>query len=122
MFMPHPVDVTAQMLDCFTEKYNLPVKESYDTLPIGDIIQELWVYSKSRELLTDPDDNDYRVRELQDVQNNIEQMFHSLEGKIPSEDTKQLSEAAINVFDGGIFNDESFNKFVEQFAKNNPSP
>ncbi len=122
MFMPHPVDVTAQMLDCFTEKYNLPVKESYDTLPIGDIIQELWVYSKSRELLTDSDDNDYRVKELQDVQNNIEQMLHSLEGKIPSEDTKQLSEAAINVFDGGIFNDESFNKLVEQFAKNNPSP
>lgn len=121
MFMPYPVDVTTQMLSCFTEKYSLPVRENNDPLPIGEIIQELWVYSKSRELLTDPDDSDYCTKELQDIQNNIKQMLRSLEGKIPLKDAEQLSDVAENVFNGETFNDESFNKLVEQFAKNNPS-
>ena len=122
IFMPFPVDVTAQMLYCFSEKYILPEKESHESLPVGDIIQELWVYSKSRELLTDPDDSEYCTKELQDIQNNIEQMLRSLEGKIPLEDAEQLSDVARNVFNGGTFNDESFNELVEQFAQNKPSP
>lgn len=117
MMLPHPVEVTAQMLNCFVEEYSLPVKESDNPLPIGDIAEELWVYSKSRELLTDPEDADYLTEELQVVQSNVEIMLHSLENKIPPEDIDRLSDVCKNVFDGDKFNDESFNNLIEHYIE-----
>lgn len=115
MMLPHPVEVTAQMLNCFVEEYSLPVSDN--PLPIGDIAEELWVYSKSRELLTNPEDADYLTEELQVVQSNVEIMLHSLENKIPPEDIDRLSNVCTNVFDGGKFNDELFNNLIEHYIE-----
>mgnify|MGYP007129173854 CR=1 FL=1 len=70
---PYPVNVTAQMLDCFSEKYDLPEKKvtDVDELPIGYIAEELWIYSKSVELLTEPEDACYLAAQTQDIQLNI---------------------------------------------------
>ena len=67
---PYPVNVTVQMLGCFIEKYDLPEKSKPDinVLPVGDIAEELWVYSKSAELLTKSEDADYLSTELESVQ------------------------------------------------------
>lgn len=58
---PYPMDVTQQMLSCFIKKYDLSKADDIDldALPIGDIAEELWVYSKSAELLTEPEDDSY---------------------------------------------------------------
>ena len=114
---PYPVNVTEQMLNCFTEKYNLPITDGYNSLPVGDIIEELWVYSKARELLTGPADKDYCSKELQDIRNKIERLLHSLEEKIPLDNVKSLVEISKDVFNGSIFDDNSFNELVDQYDK-----
>lgn len=116
---PYPVDVTEQMLNCFVEKYSMPVKISNDMIPVGDIAEELWVYSKSRELLTSTEDADYLTKELQTIQNNIKKMLHSLESKIPSKDINQLLDMCTNVFSGRKFGDKSFNNLVEYYIQKN---
>lgn len=116
-FLPYPVNVTQQMLDCFVEEYSLPIKGNDNSTPIGDIAEELWVYSKSRELLCDPEDANYLAKELKTVRSNIEKMLASLENTIPSEDINQLSGICRGVFDGDVFNDESFNNLVEHYIE-----
>ena len=104
---PYPVDVTAQMLDCFSEKYDLPEKKvtDVDELPIGDIAEELWIYSKSVELLTEPEDACYLAAQTQDIQPNIAEMLRLLKNKLPFKDVDWLIEICDNVFSGEKFDD-----------------
>ena len=118
---PYPVDVTAQMLGCFIEKYDLSVKNESEinVLPIGDIAEELWVYSTSAELLTKPEDADYLSTELESIQTNIAGMLHLLEGKLPSKDINRVTYTCKKVFAGKKFDDALFNKFIEGFISKN---
>ena len=97
---PYPVNVTAQMLDCFSEKYDLPEKKvtDVDELPIGYIAEELWIYSKSVELLTEPEDACYLAAQTQDIQLNITEMLCLLKNKLPVKDVDWLIEIVITYF------------------------
>lgn len=114
---PYPVDVTAQMLDCFSEKYDLPEKKvtDVDEFPIGDIAEELWIYSKSVELLTEPEDACYLADQTQDIQPNIAEMLRLLKNKLPFKDVDWLIEICDNVFSGEKFDDIMFNNVIEHF-------
>lgn len=116
---PYPVDVTAQMLDCFIEKYDLPEKNSTDVdqLPIGDVAEELWIYSKSVELLTEPEDACYLAAEMQGIQTNIAGMLRLLKNKLPSKDVDWLIEICNGVFSGKKFDDIIFNNVIEHFIQ-----
>ena len=116
---PYPVDVTAQMLDCFSEKYNLPEKKvtDVDELPIGDIAEELWIYSKSVELLTEPEDACYLVAQTQGIQTNIAEMLRLLKVKLPFKDVDWLIEICNSVFSGEKFDDIIFNNVIEHFIQ-----
>lgn len=118
---PYPVDVTEQMLGCFITKSDFHVKNKTDTdiLPIGDIAEELWVYSTCVELLTKKEDADYLSAELQSIQTNITGMFHMLEGKLPPKDIDQLINTCEKVFKGNKFDDALFNNFIENFIQKN---
>lgn len=72
----YPVEVTENMLCCFAEKYTLPLKADVDTISVGDIAEELWTYSKTQELLTEPNDTDYLAQELLEIKNNIKKISH----------------------------------------------
>lgn len=68
---PYPVGVTSDMLECFDGELMLK-EQSPDRQwlgQIGDIGEELWVYSKTRELLTDDVDHQYLSDSLADVEN-----------------------------------------------------
>lgn len=116
---PYPVDVTAQMLDCFSEKYDLPEKKvtDVDEFPIGDIAEELWIYSKSVELLTEPEDACYLADQTQDIQPNIAEMLRLLKNKLPFKDVDWLIEICDNVFSGEKFDDIMFNNVIEHFIQ-----
>ena len=118
---PYPVDVTAQMLGCFIEKYDLPEKSNSDinALPIGDIAEELWVYSTSAELLTSSEDANYLSTELESIQTNIAGMLHLLEGKLPSKNINRVTYTCKKVFAGNKFDDALFNEFLEGFIPKN---
>ena len=116
---PYPMDVTAQMLDCFSEKYDLPEKKvtDVDEFPIGDIAEELWIYSKSVELLTEPEDACYLAAQTQDIQLNITEMLCLLKNKLPVKDVDWLIEICDNVFSGEKFDDIMFNNVIEHFIQ-----
>ena len=116
---PYPVNVTAQMLDCFSEKYDLPEKKvtDIDELPIGYIAEELWIYSKSVELLTEPEDTCYLAAQTQDIQLNITEMLCLLKNKLPFKDVDWLIEICDNVFSGEKFDDIMFNNVIEHFIQ-----
>ena len=116
---PYPVNVTAQMLDCFSEKYDLPEKKvtDVDELPIGYIAEELWIYSKSVELLTEPEDACYLAAQTQDIQLNITEMLCLLKNKLPVKDVDWLIEICDNVFSGEKFDDIMFNNVIEHFIQ-----
>lgn len=109
------------MLDCFIEKYALPTENKPDInlLLIGDIAEELWIYSMSKELLENPEDAVYLSTELQRIQTNASGILHLLEGKLPSEDIDQISNTCKKVFEGNKFDDVLLNEFIESFVQQN---
>lgn len=116
---PYPVDVTEQMLSCFIEKYDFPDKNSTnaDALPIEDIAEELWAYSKSVELLTEPRDANYLAKEIQGIQRNITGMLHLLKDKLPIEDIDWLIDICNDTFSGKKFDDVLYNEVIEHFTR-----
>lgn len=116
---PYPVDVTSQMLTCFKKKYEFYENNSadFDALPIGDIAEELWAYSKSVELLTEPEDACYLAAETQDIQSYIAGMFNLLKDKLPSGDVDWLKEICNGAFSGKKFDNDLFNDVIEHFIQ-----
>lgn len=119
--LPYPVDVTRQMLSCFIKKYDLPESDDIDldALPIGDIAEELWVYSKSVELLTEPEDDSYLVSEIQGIRTNIDGMLCLLKDKLLPNNFDWLVNICNDVFLGKGFDDALFNDTIEHFAQRN---
>jgi len=118
---PYPVDVTRQMLSCFIKKYDLPEADdtNLDALPIGDVAEELWVYSKSVELLTEPEDDSYLASEIQGIRTNIDGMLCLLKDKLLPNDFDWLVNICNDVFLGKRFDDALFNDTIERFAQRN---
>lgn len=114
---PYPVDVTKQIIDCFAEKNYLLEKNVVGELPIGDIAEELWIYSKSLELLAEPQDADYLAIEIKNIQDSINQIFMSLKDKICSEDIDWLTGICRDVFSGKKFDDSMFNNVIQHFIQ-----
>lgn len=117
--VPYPVDVTAQMLDCFARKYILTERTTVEAeeSSIGDIVEGLWIYSKSIELLTEPEDAGYLAAETQDLQINISEMLYLLQDKLPSKDINWLTEICNDVFSGKNFDDTMFNHVIAHFVQ-----
>lgn len=118
---PYPVDATQQMLSCFIKKYDLPEADDIDldVLLIGDIAEELWVYSKSVELLTEPEDDSYLVSEIQGIRTNTDGMLCLLKDKLLSNDFDWLVNICNDVFLGKRFDDALFNDTIEHFEQRN---
>lgn len=117
--VPYPVDVTAQMLNCFAKKYVLTERGAIEAEEpsIGDIAEELWIYSKSVELLTEPEDDGYLAAETQGLQANISEMLRLLQDKLPSKDVNWLTEICNGVFSGKNFDDTMFNNVIAHFVQ-----
>lgn len=72
LLTPYPIDVTEDMLECFSGDWK--IKRQTDNPYVhylGDIAEELWVYSKLRELLCTEEDREYCICELKKVAEKI---------------------------------------------------
>ena len=118
LMIPYPVDVTAQMLGCFIKQYEMIEKNPIgaDEVSVGDIAEELWIYSKAIELLKEPEDACYLADEIQMIEINIKEMLRSLKDKLQSKDVDWLTEICNGVFSGEKFDDIIFNNVIEHFA------
>ena len=116
---PYPVDATPQMLACFSNDLKLKKDTAVelDSLPIGDIAEELWVYSKSVELLTEPEDSCYLIAETQKIKNGILEKLRLLSCTLPPEEVDWFTAVCDNTFSGRRFDDSSFNKVIEFYIQ-----
>lgn len=76
-----------------------------------------WIYSKSVELLTEPEDAGYLAAETQGLQTNISEMLRLLQDKLPSKDVNWLTEICNSVFSGKSFDDTMFNNVIAHFVQ-----
>lgn len=111
---PFPVEVTPDMLECFDG--GLMLKEQSPDRKwlgqIGDIGEELWVYSKTRELLTDDADRQYLSDSLADVRSRIEGMLDSLGDSDEADTVGLIKGICSEVFSGGKFGDREYNDLI----------
>ena len=113
---PFPVDVTQAMLDCFEEKYEcFKIKVDDSLTPIGNIAEELWAYSKARELLSSPKDSAYLTESLKVIKLSIEKDFSLLSGKLSVKELEKLYDTCKKVYEGSSFDNNSYNDFINTY-------
>lgn len=103
------------MLECFEGVYMLQQQESNRQWlgQIGDIGEELWVYSKNRELLVDEADRQYLNDSLATVRMKIDKMLGLLGNSANSETESLIRCLCSEVYSGGVFDDEKYNELIE---------
>lgn len=112
---PFPVEVTSDMLDCFEEEYKLQQLGSNRQWlgQIGDIGEELWVYSKTRELLVDEADRQYLADSLATVKTKLEKMLGLLGTSSDSKTESLIRDLCSEVYSGEVFDDEKYNDLID---------
>lgn len=114
---PYPVDVTLEMMKCFECDLKLqPQNANPYVQSIGDIGEELWVYSKIRELLFTEEDKTYCDYELKKVMDKIENIRKEIQEYMDSKISEQINELCNIVYSGDVFDDLQHNAFIQSFA------
>jgi hypothetical protein len=112
--MPYPVDVTKEMMGCFENNMELQPQNNNPYIHnIGDIAEELWIYSKIRELLSDEIDEKYCVSELKRVRDRIEIMRKEVNDYLDTEIANHINELCTGVYSGDVFDDLQLNTFIQ---------
>ena len=112
---PFPIDVTAQLLECFECEYEVftPIATGYEGIDrVGEL---LWAYSMTRELLTDECD-EYRDYSRDNLKSEILSVLASFKQKISPNDYEKLRSLCEKVLNGQVFDDASFNEFCEKLS------
>lgn len=110
---PYPVDVTENMLECFDTEFKIQSEEINPNYRyIGDVAEELWIYSKNRELLHANEDRLYRDYMFSLLKENIDTMLHKIKEKINVEIYEELNSLCSSVYDGADFENEQLNDFM----------
>ena len=114
LLTPYPIDVTENMLECFSGDWK--IKRQTDNPYVhylGDIAEELWVYSKLRELLCTEEDREYCICELKKVAEKIAIMKKEIHLHLDEEVANQIDEMCNHVYEGNCFDNIRLNEFVQ---------
>ena len=114
LLTPYPIDVTENMLECFSGDWK--IKRQMDNPYVhylGDIAEELWVYSKLRELLCTEEDREYCRCELKKVAEKIAIMKKEIHLHLDEEIANQIDEMCNHVYEGNCFDNIRLNEFVQ---------
>lgn len=111
---PYPIGVTKRMLDCFYDEFILQEQQpaNIGLSRIADIGQELWIYSKNRELLTEKEDKQYLSDNLNIIKSQIEVIVKEIESSINNDVLSTITELCKEVYDGKTFDDKMFNELI----------
>ncbi len=114
---PYPIEVTSEMLACFNSDVKLQSKESVNPYSryIGDIGQELWIYSQNRELLSSDEDREYLTYMLEEVKKKISTMLNKVKMHLSSEIYSDLSALCDLTYKGEVFDDMKLNTLVLKY-------
>ena len=112
----YPVEVTPQMLGCFSQKYI--VEKAEDNLAksiISEIGEYLWDYSMCRKLLAGPEDSDYGIEQLDFYRMAINEKMALLD----LDESKCIEPVCLKVFSGSDFSSEEYNSLLNTLIFNN---
>ena len=117
LLMPYPIEVTLKMLACFGSNIKLQSKENMSPYSryIGDIGQELWIYSKNRELLSSDEDREYLTYMLTEVKEKIIPMLSEVKMHLSSEIYSDLRVLCDLTYKGQVFDDMKLNTLVVKY-------
>ncbi len=117
LFTPYPIEVTSKMLTCFGSNVKLQSKENLNPYSryIGDIGQELWIYSKNRELLSPDEDGEYLAYMLVGVREKISIMLNEVKMHLLSEIYRDLSTLCDLTYKGEVFDDMKLNTLILKY-------
>lgn len=117
LFTPYPIEVTSKMLTCFGSNVKLQSKENMNPYSryIGDIGQELWIYSKNRELLSSDEDSEYLTYMLSEVREKISTMLNEVKVHLSSEVYSDLSTLCDLTYKGEVFDNMKLNTFILKY-------
>ena len=110
---PYPIEVTAEMTDCFATSFEIisEVITDLNSSSIAEIAEALWVYSKYASVSAETDDNTYLKSMLFNVRDEIEAKLDIIEDKTKRDEMREICN---NVFSGENFGDEEFNTILER--------
>jgi hypothetical protein len=108
---PFPEEVTAKILNCFEDKYEIfsPVVTGYEG--IDRIAELLWAFSKSHKELSDDSNTEYRNHIESYYKTEIENYLKLIENRISQTEFNEISQLCSKVFIKYDFDDTSFNIF-----------
>ncbi len=115
-FLPFPIDITPQIVDCFGPGYELASAIVTGYEGIDRIAELLWAYTKVQELLTDERDIQYRKRTEETLKNEILAMLSLYKDKILSDDLKSIQSLCDRVIQGQRFGNDEMNKFCKDLT------
>ena len=75
--------------------------------------EELWVYSKTREILGDESDRQYLSESLATVKTKIEKMLGLLGTSVDSKTESLIRDLCSEVYSGEVFDDEKYNELID---------
>ena len=113
---PYPIEVTPKILECFDGEYILQEQQPTNTWlsRIADICQELWIYSKNRELLTEDEDKQYLSDNLSTIKVQISVIIEKIKSSIKNEVLLSITELCANVYAGETFDDKEYNEMISR--------
>lgn len=116
---PYPIDVKMEMLDCFSSDVKMQLQDSVNqnNRCIGDIAEELWMYSKNCELLCDEGDNSYRTNILEKVQARIDTILQDIKTHFSTEIYDEMVALCSSVYGGKVFDNDQINNFIQCWQK-----
>ncbi|GFI55435.1 hypothetical protein IMSAG013_00479 [Clostridiales bacterium] len=110
----YPIEATQKMLEFFDGEHILQEQQPTNTWlsRIADIGQELWIYSKNRELLTDEEDKQYLLDNLNTIKIQIDVIIEEIKSSIKNEVLLSITELCANVYAGVTFDDKEYNEMI----------
>ncbi len=113
LMMPYPIEVTQIMLKCFSGTYQVKTQTINEDLSLlADLAEELWVYSKTRELLSEEIDGFYCKKSISDAKKTIEKMLNRTKLNVDSELYAEINEIYLRTCNGYDFNDLEYNGYL----------
>ncbi|MGL5042171.1 MAG: hypothetical protein ACRC6X_03585 [Culicoidibacterales bacterium] len=109
---PFTIEVTTQMLNCFSKKYNLVnqiATENEEILCIGEI---LWALSKCRQVLVHSEDIEYSNILLKEYKDELLKKLEFLHNKIQEDHYVEIYNTCNSILEGNQFLDLHLNEFL----------
>lgn len=112
--LPYPIEVSQKMLDCFEENYNIQEEKPFQNWHscLVDIGEELWVYSKNRELLIEKEDMQYLSDNLNAIKIRIQKIIEDNKSILEKDNLLVINKLCKGVFDGESFDDKKYNELI----------